>query len=124
MKEILKTEAQKDSANFLLQMLVACALVAALFVTIWQVAIGNLKADSAVVGSVFTMFIVLVNFCFPNSIGAQKDRETIAKLANNATQPGVTIEPPVLVASADAARTGEQLAKAGGELPDDERVKL
>lgn len=90
MKVMLNTQAQKDTANFALQMLVACALVAALFYSIWQVAMGGLKADSAVVGSIFTMFIVLVNFCFPNSIGSQKAQDTINTLATAASAPMTT----------------------------------
>lgn len=81
MKEFIKTTEGRNTANLILQLLVAVALVGALFVSIWQVALGNLKADSAVVGSIFTMFIVLVNFCFPNSIGAQQAQDTISTLA-------------------------------------------
>lgn len=87
MKVLLRTPEQKDTANFALQMLVALALNAALFVVVLLVAFGYLKADSAVVGSVFTMYIILVNFCFPNSIGAQKQQDTISALTEKVTPP-------------------------------------
>jgi hypothetical protein len=87
MKAIINTPEQRDTANFALQVLVAVAIIAALFVCIWQVALGNLKADSAVVGAVFTMMVVLVNFCFPNSIGSLKQADTISTLASAASAP-------------------------------------
>lgn len=77
---LLRTPESKDTANFALQMMVALALNGGLFLVVLLVAWGKLKADSAVVGSVFTMYIILVNFCFPNSIGAQKQQDTISAL--------------------------------------------
>lgn len=81
---------RRDTANLALQVVVAFALIGLVFYCVHQVSTGSLKADSAVVGSAFTMFIILVNFCFPNSIGSQKQTDTIATLANAASSPLTT----------------------------------
>lgn len=69
------------SANTLLQFFVAAAIMGLVFFCVGCVARGSLKADSAVVGSAFTILIILVNFCFPGSVGTQKQADTINRLA-------------------------------------------
>lgn len=82
----------RDGANAVLQFGCAGALILLVFYCVWNVANGTLKADSAVVGSAFTLFVVFVNFCFPNSIGAQKQQDTINTLANANAAPLTTTQ--------------------------------
>lgn len=117
MKEILKTEAQKDSANFVLQMIVAVViLVLAVTTLVVMVAFhGQVKDNtnfSMWLGAVIGWIGILLAFCFPNSIGAQKDKDTIARLAGSAATPGVTIEPPVTVTPAGSGPPPDPAAGA------------
>jgi ABC-type uncharacterized transport system permease subunit len=108
----IQTEKERDRANFLLQMMVAIALIGLVFLCVGAVTCGYLKADSAVVGSAFTMFIVLVNFCFPNSIGAAKQQDTINKLADKT--PPVTGEAKEALDESNARADQTSAGSTGG----------
>lgn len=95
MKEFIKTEAGRDSANFMLQSFVATVIM--------LIAIGTLIAmvmfaDRLNSNTNFSMWIgavigwvgSLAGFCFPNSIGAQRQSDTINKLASSAAAPLTT----------------------------------
>lgn len=78
-----------DNANLILQAICGTSLIALVFYCVWNVSNGTIKADSAVVGSTFTLLVVFVNYCFPNSVGTQKKDDTINTLVNNAIPPEV-----------------------------------
>lgn len=78
-----------DTANTILQFGVATGLLSLVFFCVACVAKGSIKADSAVVGSAFTLLVVLVNFCFPNSIGSQKQTDTISRLSDAVATPSI-----------------------------------
>lgn len=91
-REFLRTEAQKDTANFFLQAFVATAVVLMTAVCLWVIATFDLKernfsALQLFLGAALAWMGGLMSFCFPSSIGAARDKETIAKLADKAPPP-------------------------------------
>lgn len=81
MKTFLKTEEARDTANFVLQMFVGVSIVTLNVVLLVLVATERIKSDNVVTGALLTQLGILVSFCFPNTIGAQRQQDTIAKLA-------------------------------------------
>lgn len=112
-KEVIKTEAQRDSANFFLQLGVAGTILLLLMATLVCMVLFNDELNnntnfSMWLGAVIGWGGILLNFCFPNSIGSQKQADTISKLAGQAQDkvPPVTGEAKDSVDGQIAASTG------------------
>lgn len=87
-----------DSANTVLQFIVAIAIIGAVYYCLWSLTHFELKdknnsAFLLILGVILGWGGALVTFSFPGNIGGAKDKDTINKLASTSTT--VTTDPPV-----------------------------